>query len=734
MAESKASDTFKPGDLLNNTYRIEAVLGRGGTSEVYRARSEISKRLVAIKVLRSEFSRNEDFLLLMTREETIREIRHDAVVRYSENHRTSDGLVYLVMDFVDGPALDEKMRSGGMSAEDLLIVAARVSEGLMAAHARNITHRDLSPDNIILRKGIPAEAVIIDFGIAKDDNEGAETIVGNEFAGKYAYAAPEQLSGKSDPRSDIYSLGALLLATFRGATPDVGKNPMEVIRLKGLPLNTEGVPEPLKTLIDRMTQPDPDARLQSAAEVLQFIDPTYFATIPPKRPVTVPPPAGTAQTVAPKSAAPKPATPTPGSAKKPNPAPPLPAGPARKSNVGLILVGIVALLALIGGGGFALGIWQGLLGPSLPVVAPYTLIAERNPDGPTRIVGYAPDQTTLDALNAAMTPLGGEVLVELASGEIAPGWGDGVTALLAAVAPLDSWRLAVSGNDVRVTGQTTDRALQEQLTASLTGDGMPKGLAGSVDIAVVQLFLAAKDLQAAAEAVQDCGPLLLRDPPAAGYGPDTEIVVTGRLADPATRVALFDALTAIAGGRKVIVDTDVLNETLCQIEAVMPDAPPGGFGISFGFGDRPDPNPNGRYFVGENPVIDIEIPADVTDGNLWVSVLDVTGVVFHLLPNLNRPDGSVAALRDGKTGPVTVRVAFGLAEAKDTTKIAFTVDDSSLGKTKVLVIHSDTPLFDGLRPTTESAGGYAQALRKLVEDGQMQGFTLDSRILTTELP
>ena len=107
-----------------------------------------------------------------------------------------------------------------------------MAEGLHAAHTRNIVHRDLSPDNIILRDGDPAQAVIIDFGIAKDTNPGAETIVGNEFAGKYSYAAPEQLSGRTDARADIYSLGALLLANFRGASPQLGANPMEVVENK----------------------------------------------------------------------------------------------------------------------------------------------------------------------------------------------------------------------------------------------------------------------------------------------------------------------------------------------------------------------------------------------------------------------------------------------------------------------------------------------------------------------
>ena len=84
MTDSRPGDLFQPGDLVNNTYRVEAILGRGGTSDVYRARSEISGRLVALKVLKSEFSTNEDYLLLLTREEAMREIRHDAIVRYSK--------------------------------------------------------------------------------------------------------------------------------------------------------------------------------------------------------------------------------------------------------------------------------------------------------------------------------------------------------------------------------------------------------------------------------------------------------------------------------------------------------------------------------------------------------------------------------------------------------------------------------------------------------------------------
>jgi serine/threonine-protein kinase len=266
---------FKIGDLLSNTYRIEAVLGRGGTSEVYRVRSEVARKAsetrFALKVLRLEFSDNETLHELMMREAEVREIHHDAIVRYFPAQRMESGQIFLVMEFVDGQSLDRRMRDGGLSVDEILVLAERVAGGLQAAHAKNIVHRDLSPDNIILRGGDPAEAVIIDFGIAKDTNPGAETIVGGDFAGKYAYAAPEQLTGQADQRSDVYSLGTVLLAAYRGKAPVLGANLLEIVRAKGARLDTEGVPEPLKSLIDRMTEPEREARLQNAGEVIAAI-------------------------------------------------------------------------------------------------------------------------------------------------------------------------------------------------------------------------------------------------------------------------------------------------------------------------------------------------------------------------------------------------------------------------------------------------------------------------------
>ncbi|MCV2864484.1 serine/threonine protein kinase [Defluviimonas sp. WL0075] len=715
MNESRPGDAFRPGDLLNNTYRIEALLGRGGTSEVYRARSEISGRVVALKALRSEFSGNEDFLLLMTREEEMRDIRHDAVVRYSDNQRTPEGTVYLVMDYVDGPGLDRKLREGGMSAEDLLVIGARVAEGLEAAHSKNIVHRDLSPDNIILRNGNPAEAVIIDFGIAKDTNPGAATIVGNEFAGKYAYAAPEQLSGRTDARSDLYSLGALLLATFRGRPPNAGSNPMEVLQKKGEPLDTEGVPEPLKSLIAKMSHPDPDQRFQSAAEVVAAIRSGGAGAAAPLEDKTV-------IVARPKAEAPKAAGKTP--LAKPS------ATPAQgKSKLPLIM----ALLLLLAGGGGAGAYFSGLLGPSLPMADPFTFTASKPKGGVPEATGFAPSQEVQRALAQEIARQSGTAELSLARGDIEPGWGADVGLLLSTVAVLDDWQLSVSDMTFSVSGQTADPGKEESVTA-LLNTTLPGGMSGSVDITREVLRLPTANVQTIMDQIADCGPLTQEAAPAEGYGEADKVVVSGRLADNGSRIRLYDALREAAGDRDVVIDAEILNPALCLIETRLPSAPSGGFGIKFGFGDSADPNPSGRYFVGENPVIDVKIPAGITDGFLYVSVLDVSGNVFHLLPNQTRTGNAVAALRAGQSGEVPVRVAYGLTEAQGTAKLAFTVDASSLGKSKVMVLYAKAPLFKTMRDISEPAANYAQALADLQSGGTASVASIDSRILTTAQP
>ncbi|OED49852.1 serine/threonine protein kinase [Rhodobacteraceae bacterium (ex Bugula neritina AB1)] len=724
MLESRPGDLFQPGDLLNNTYRIECLLGRGGTSDVYKARSEISGNLVALKVLKQELAANEDFTVLMAREENIREIRHAAVVRYSENHRTPDGHIYLLMDYVDGPGLDKRLKQGPMSAEDLLVVCRRVVQGLQAAHARNIVHRDLSPDNIILRGGDPAEAVIIDFGIAKDTNPGAQTIVGNEFAGKYSYAAPEQMSGNTDARSDIYSLGALLLANFRGAAPKLGANPMEVVENKQKPVDTDGLPEPLKALIDRMCAPDPNDRFQNAGEVLAFLDDPSSGSDGGSLADLLDAPNEDATIIVPQTSRPAPPQ-SPPAAK--------PAAEKAKKGGGGLWAALVVLLLLGGGGAGAYfgGFLDSVLGPSYPVARPYSLIAEKPADGPVEIVGNVPSEAVRDGLLG----LSQDADLTLASGAIADSWGADILDTVKPLSGLREWRLVVSNNKARLTGTTDDTNVAEMLN-ELFRNGLPGALEGKADIRFELPMLPVAEVKAIMNSFADCGPLVRQgNGHFEGYGPTDPILISGRVASTATRLELFDALRALAHERQVVLDVEVLNDALCVVEQHLPKAPSGGAGVEFAVGGTSvEPNPSGRFFVGENPVIDVVLPNGVTDGYLTVSILDVSGNVFHLLPNISREDNAVASLRDGAQGEVPVRVAYSLEESAANGGIAFKVDDSSLGKSKVLVLHSAEPLFDGMRPTSESAVGFAEALKASYDADSSRIRSLDSRILVTAKP
>nr|WP_216671057.1 serine/threonine protein kinase [Mangrovicoccus sp. HB161399] len=707
---------------MNNTYRIEALLGRGGVSEVYKARSEISGRVVAVKALRAEFARDEDFLSLMTREEDVREIRHDAVVRYFDAQRMADGVVYLVMDYVEGPGMDSRLASGGMTADELMTAGQRIAGGLAAAHARNIVHRDLSPDNIILKGGSPAEAVIIDFGIAKDTNPGAETIVGDKFAGKYAYAAPEQLAGKADPRTDIYSLGALLLATFRGRKPEIGRNPMEVLERKRAPLDLEGVPEPLRRLLGKMTAPDPEDRFQSAEELLSaFRDPDSVPPLPEPEPDLLDELlSGDATVIAPAMAAPAP---------EPSAAP-ASAGPApRRGRGGLAAAGLALLLAAAGAGAWYGGLLDGLTGPAYPVADPYALIIERRPDGETRAVGNVPSEEMLQALAVQMQELGGTSDLTLASGDIPDGWGEGMLALLADAGPLEEFRISALGPRVNVAGLAPTRQAQSEAEAAF-GAGAPAGLEVSARIGLGPRLLPAAALDPVLAANADCGPLQLEAPPAGGYGLNDAVAVTGQLAGTDSRTALEAALQGVAGDRPVRVDAAILNDSLCRVDAVLPEAAPGNVAIRFGDGGSGADNPSAVYHVGDNPVIDIRLPEDLGDGYLWVSIVDVKGVVFHMLPNRLRPDNAVSALRaEAEDG--WVRVAYPAARAAEGV-IAFTVDDSVLGKSKILVLFTRDRIFDEFRPVTESAESYADALAAVQARGGLGGYRIDTAILTTE--
>ncbi len=695
MIDPLPGDIFRKGQVLNNTYEIEGVLGRGGTGEVYRASNKITGRVVALKALKRELSANADYLELMKREEEMRGIAHDAVVRYTDCSQTAEGHVYLVMDYVAGTSLSAYLDHGGISPRDLLVVAQRVAEGLVATHERKIVHRDLSPDNIILRNGRPEEAVIIDFGIAKDGNTGARTIVGNEFAGKYEYAAPEQLHGKAEPRSDLYALGASLLATFRRKIPNVGASPGEVVRHKERRLDTAGVPEPLKALIDDLTQPDPSRRPPDAAAVVKQVG----AVLRPDR---------TGRHEGGR-------------------------GARRGSRPWLAILPIAALAVIAGL--WSAGLFDGLFVKSLPVEAPYTLSAGLDAQHQVTLTGFAPDADQQQAISAGFARASGLAApkdgLALAKGEPSERWAQDIDGFFAAAAGLDEWKLEVADRSVRLTGLAPDKASRDAAVSRFNEAGKAAGYQPVVRIAAGPRTLTADQLQSAIAPLETCGPLVVQSPEGTSFALGSTVAIRGNVATGSDLDALRQALAPRLGDRDLRLDTTLLNGQLCVVQSLLPDAPQGPMTIVLGYGDKPEPNMSGKYSVGDNPVIDVLAPASIKDGYLWVAIADVTGNLFNVLPNIKRQDNALSSLGTISDGMRTIRVAYSTADgAADPAKLSFAVDNT-FGRSLIIALQTDRPLFSQLRPTTESTKSFAEDLHAVIASGQVSILSTTTRLIDT---
>ncbi len=694
MKDPLPSDIFRPGQVLNNTYEILGILGRGGTGEVYLAHNQVVERDVAIKALNLRFSGNSDYLDLMKREEQMRNIIHDAVVRYSECSRSDTGQVFLVMDHIEGPSLNQVMLERRLGDRDLMIVAHRVLEGLAATHRLGIVHRDLSPDNIILRDGKPDRATIIDFGIAKDTAAGARTIVGTGFAGKYEYAAPEQLDGKADYRTDLYGLGALLLAAARQEVPDVGTSPGEVVRFKRQPLDTSGIAPPLKDLIDWLTDPDPARRPQSATEALERLErwlkpDTHARTEPPRK-------AGTGK-----------------------------AG----GRLPLALAALVVGAAAVGGGLWAAGVFA----PSLPVASPYVLTAELAPGGGT-LSGNAPDEQTAGALRTAFRDASGttppEGALTLAAGMPDKSWPEDVAKLLAIAAPLSRWQVTVTDNAAKLAGIAPDIAARDNAKAALAAWPSSGGMSLQAELVAGPETLTWATLQPYLDRLATCGALTAPPDQPAQFALFDTIAVTGFLADPKDAAAIKSALAPVIGDRKLDVTATVLNPDLCRIRTVLPPTPAGAMSIWLGLGATGEAALTGVFRTGDNPVVDIQFPASVTGASLWVMVVDNTGKVFHVLPNINQTDVLVDDLGQVDNGIRRVRVLWSLDQLKqDPSRLAVQVSAGDYGKSEVIAILSKTPLFDLRRPRDESVASVAEALAATLKGREDQVIGVASRII-----
>ncbi|HUP60399.1 MAG TPA: protein kinase [Thermoanaerobaculia bacterium] len=275
--------SLQPGSRLG-PYEIVSRVGAGGMGEVFRARDTRLGRIVAVKTLPAQLAKNAQLRLRLQREaKSISALTHPNICALYDVGE-SDGVDYLVMEYLEGETLAARIARGPLAVEEALRVAIEIAEALEVAHREGIVHRDLKPGNVILTK---SGAKLLDFGLARAADPiavapDAPTVQhANEpltaegtIVGTFQYMAPEQLEGlTADARTDIFAFGTLLYEmvtgkrAFGGKTKTsliasiVGSTPQPISALRPI------TPRALDHVVQRCLEKDPDARWQSAHDI-----------------------------------------------------------------------------------------------------------------------------------------------------------------------------------------------------------------------------------------------------------------------------------------------------------------------------------------------------------------------------------------------------------------------------------------------------------------------------------
>ena len=244
------------GELIDGRYELEELVGSGGMSNVFRAHDRLLERTVALKILHEQFTRDQDYVERFRREaRAVAQLAHPNIVTVIDRGE-QDGRQYIVFEYVDGQNLKELSACGPLDVREAIGLALQVARALSFAHERGLVHRDVKPQNVLLNDD--GQAKVTDFGIARSLDVHGVTQTGTVL-GTSDYIAPEQARGqKVDPKTDIYSLGAVLYELLTGDVPFKGDNFVAVAM--------RHVNEPPPSVLDR--RPDcplrPDLAIQRA--------------------------------------------------------------------------------------------------------------------------------------------------------------------------------------------------------------------------------------------------------------------------------------------------------------------------------------------------------------------------------------------------------------------------------------------------------------------------------------
>ncbi|MBR3974085.1 MAG: PASTA domain-containing protein [Oscillospiraceae bacterium] len=264
------------GRLLDNRYEILEIIGTGGMAVVYKARCHRLNRLVAIKILKDEFARDEEFRRRFHAEgEAVAMLSHPNIVQVYDVS-SSDNANFIVMELIDGITLKQYMeKKGVLNWKETLHFGMQIAKALEHAHGRSIVHRDIKPHNVMVLKN--GSVKVTDFGIARVMSK-SNTLT-KEALGSVHYISPEQAKGGwVDNRSDLYSLGVVMYEMMSGRPPYDGESPVAVAIQHingGAPMPSTlnpNIPGGLEQIIMKSMALDPKDRYSSATEMLKDMD------------------------------------------------------------------------------------------------------------------------------------------------------------------------------------------------------------------------------------------------------------------------------------------------------------------------------------------------------------------------------------------------------------------------------------------------------------------------------
>jgi eukaryotic-like serine/threonine-protein kinase len=265
------------GTVLSGRYRLEAKLGSGGMSTVYLARDETLDRPVAVKVMHREMSEQEDQLQRFRQEaRAVAKLSHPNVVSVIDAGEDG-GYPYIVFEYVKGETLKQRIgRVGALDTQEAIAYAIEVARGLSVAHSRNMVHRDIKPQNVLIDE--EGRAKLTDFGISRQLEQDGVTATGRVL-GTTDYVAPEQAMGHGvDPRSDVYSLGVVLYEMLVGQVPFHADSQVGVAmkhvneELPDVQRRRPEVSAAVALVVERATAKNPAERYQAIGEMIDDLE------------------------------------------------------------------------------------------------------------------------------------------------------------------------------------------------------------------------------------------------------------------------------------------------------------------------------------------------------------------------------------------------------------------------------------------------------------------------------